>query len=44
MAALAAQRANQSKLAVVEPRAYRGEATRRAIRKARTVTLPRDLK
>ena len=29
---------------VVEPRAYLGEAARRAIRNPGTVTLPRDLK
>jgi transposase len=33
-----------AKLCGVEPRAYLGEATRRAIRNADTVTLPRDLR
>ncbi len=33
-----------AKLCGVEPRAYLGEATRRAIRNAGTVTLPRNLK
>jgi transposase len=33
-----------AKLVGVEPRAYLGEASRRAIRNAGTVTLPRDLK
>jgi transposase len=33
-----------AKLCAVEPRAYLGEAARRAIRDPRTITLPRDLK
>ena len=33
-----------AKLCGAEPRAYLGEATRRAIRNAGTVSLPRDLK
>ncbi len=33
-----------AKLVAVEPRAYLGEAARRAIRNSGTVTLPRDLK
>jgi transposase len=33
-----------AKLCGVEPRGYLGEATRRAIRDAGTVTLPRDLR
>ncbi len=33
-----------AKLAGVEPRAYLGEATRRAVRNPGTVTLARDLK
>jgi hypothetical protein len=33
-----------AKLCGVEPRAYLGEATRRAIRNRGTISLPRDLK
>jgi hypothetical protein len=33
-----------AKLAGVEPRAYRREAARRAVRDPSTITLPRDLK
>jgi hypothetical protein len=33
-----------AKLAEVEPRAYLGQAARRAIRNPRTITLARDIK
>ena len=44
MAALFYSLIESAKLAGVEPRAYLGEAARRAIRNSGTVTLPRALK
>ena len=44
MAALLYSLIESAKLAGVEPRAYLGEATLRAVRNPGTVTLARDLK
>lgn len=44
VAALSYSLIESAKLAGIEPRAYLGEATRRAIRNPGTVTLARDLK
>jgi hypothetical protein len=44
VAALSYSLIESAKFAGIEPRAYLGEATRRAIRNPGTVTLARDLK